>query len=110
MNVAELLEREFKVKTTYNINPEVDAIETTITKVLSYNPRRIGFILVNLGANFVTISPNADVSLTKGIYLVANGGTFSAVWNEDFELPTLQWFGIADTAAADLFILEVLTE
>ena len=112
MNVVELLEREYGVKTTYRLNPETDtvALKPDITKVLSYNPRRIAFILVNLGTGIIHVSPQGDVSNEKGIYLVANGGTLTMVWTEDFEMPTFEWYAIADTIACKVYILEVLLQ
>ena len=110
MNVVELLERVYGVKTTHSINPEVAQVETTLTKILSFNPKRVSFILINLGANFLTVAPDPLVSATRGIYLVPNGGTLSMVWTEDFEMPTFEWFGIADTAACEIFVMEVLTQ
>ena len=110
MNVAQLLEREYGVKTTYGINPEVAQVETTLTKVLAYNPKRVSFILINLGADFITVAPDNLVAATRGIYLVPNGGTLSMVWTEDFEMPTFEWFAIADTAACAIFALEVITQ
>ncbi|MBA7567118.1 hypothetical protein ES708_08818 [subsurface metagenome] len=32
------------------------------------------------------------------------------VWTEDFEMPAMEWFGIADGAAADIYCLEVITQ
>lgn len=110
MNVQELLEKQFGVKSTYNENPEVNQIAATLTKFLSYNPRRISFVLINLSAVFITVAPDADVSLTRGIYLVPNGGTLSMSWTEDFEMPAMEWYGIANGAAADIYVLEVLTQ
>lgn len=110
MNVSDLLEAQFGIKTVHSVNPEVDQVAITLTKIMSYNPRRASFVLVNLGANFITVAPDSNVSLTRGIYLVPNGGTLSMIWNEDFELPTFEWYAIADTAACDIYILEVLTK
>lgn len=113
MNVHELIEKQYGVKTTYNENPEVAAVQVTTTKVLSYNPRRLSFVFVNLSPVFVLIAPDSDVTLVprRGIYLVPNGGTLSMVWTEDFEMATMEWFAIADgAAAADCYCLEVLTQ
>lgn len=109
MNVTDLLERQFGIKTIHAVNPEVDQVAITLTKILSYNPRRASFVLINLGANFISVAPDPGVLLTRGIYLVPNGGTLSMVWNEDFELPTFEWYAIADTAPCDIYALEVLT-
>ena len=110
MNVQDLLERQYGVKTTYNENPEVDQVAVTKTKVLSYNPRRVSFVLINLGGVFISIAPDSKVSLTRGIYLVPNGGTLSMVWTEDFEMPAMEWYAIANGAAADIYVLEVITQ
>ncbi len=110
MNVAELLEREYGVKTTYAINPETAQVETALTKILSYNPKRVSFVLINLGSDFITVAPDALVTTTRGIYLVPNGGTLSMVWTEDFEMPTFEWFARADTTACTIFVLEVITQ
>lgn len=109
MNVDDLLEKQFGVKTTYNVNPEVDQVAVTKTRILDGNPRRVSFVLINLGGVFITVSPTSDVSLTKGIYLVPNGGSLSMVWTEDFEMPTMEWYAIANGANADIYVLEVLT-
>jgi len=110
MDVQGLLEKQYGVKSTYDENPEVDQLQITKTKFLSYNPRRISFVLINLSAVFVTVAPDSEVSLTRGIYLVPNGGTLSMIWTEDFEMPAMEWYGIANGAAADIYCLEVLTQ
>ncbi len=109
MNVDDLLEKQFNVLTTFEINPEVDAVAVTKTRILDNNPRRLSFVLVNLGAVFISISPQSNVSLTRGIYLVPNGGTLSMVWTEDFMMPTFEWWAIANGANANIYVMEVLT-
>ena len=115
MNVQDLLEKQFGVKSTYNVNPETTSIAASPvkTKFLSYNPRRISFVFINLSAVAVLVAPDVNVAIApnkRGIYLVPNGGTLSMVWTEDFEMPAMEWFGIADGAAADVFCLEVMTQ
>jgi len=109
MNVSELIEREYNTKTTYNINPEVAKVETTVTKIFSYNPRRLSFTVVNLGDNNIVVAPDSGVTLTRGIFLVKNGGTMNMIWNEDFEMSCFEWYAIADTAACEIFAMEVMT-
>lgn len=115
MNVQDLLEKQFGVKSTYNENPETASIAESpaVTKFLSYNPRRISFVVINLSAVTILVAPDVDVQLAptkRGIYLVPNGGTLSMVWTEDFEMPAMEWFAIADGPAADIYCLEVLTQ
>lgn len=112
MNVQELLEQQYGVKTVYETNPLVPQLEASpvITRFLPYNPRRLSFVLVNLSAVYICVGPDSNVSLTRGIYLVPNGGTLSMVWTEDFEMPTFEWYGLANGAAAEIYVLEVLTQ
>ncbi len=115
MNVQDLLEKQFGVKSTYNVNPETATIAASPvkTKFLSYNPRRISFVMINLSAVIILVAPDVNVAIApkkRGIYLVPNGGTLSMVWTEDFEMPAMEWFAIADGAAADVFCLEVITQ
>ena len=115
MNVQDLLEQQYGVKSTYNENPEVSqlAASPTKTKFLSYNPRRISFVLINLSAVSILVAPDVDVAIVpnkRGIYLVPNGGTLSMVWTEDFEMPAMEWYGIADGGVAEIYCLEVLTQ
>ena len=110
MNVSELLDNTYGTKTTYGKNPETDNVTTDKTKILAYNPRRVSFVLINLGAYPVTVGPDSDISPTKGIYLVPHGGTLSMVWTEDFEMPTFEWYGIADGGTSEIYVLEVLTQ
>ncbi|MBA7590088.1 hypothetical protein ES708_32190 [subsurface metagenome] len=114
MNVQDLLEKQFGVKSTYNENPETATIlaSPAKTKFLSYNPRRISFVVINLSAVTVLVAPDVDVAIApnkRGIYLVPNGGTLSMVWTEDFEMPTMEWYAMANGANAEIFVLEVLT-
>lgn len=110
MNVSELLDKVYGTKTTYDKNPERDDILVTKVRFLDYNPRRLSFVLINLGDYPVSVGPDSDITLTRGIYLVPHGGTLSMVWTEDFEMPTLEWYGIADGGTSEIYVLEVLTQ
>lgn len=110
MNVSDLLEKQFGVKTTYETNPLVDQAEITVTRILPYNPRRVSFVLINLGDVYITVGPTSDIGLRKGIYLVPNGGTLSMVWTEDFEMPCMEWYALANGAPSEIYVMEVLTQ
>jgi len=105
----QMLESNFGIKTSYNINPVVAQVQTTLTKLLSYNPNRVGLIMINNGAVNITISPLNTVIVGNGIILVANGGGISFIWDEDFELLAGEFFARADGAAANIFIMEVVS-
>lgn len=105
----QLLEAHFGIKTSYNVNPIVAQVQTTLTKLLSYNPNRVGLIFVNNGAVNITISPLNTVVVGNGIILVANGGGISFTWDEDFEFLAGEFFGMADGAASNIFIMEIIS-
>lgn len=108
--LADLLFERFKLKTRSNINPVVAAVGVAAIPILLNHPDRVGLVIVNLSANVVYISPLDTVLATSGIRLDANGGMASMVWDEDFELVSHEWYGIATGAASAIFISEIIGE
>lgn len=108
-NLYELIQAHFGVKTSYRVNPEVSQVLTTVTKIISTNPNRLGLLIVNSGANRIYISPLSDVAVGAGIVLVPTGGAASFKWDIDFELVTSEVYGIADGAASNITCVEVHT-
>lgn len=109
MPLAELLMERFKVKTRAVENPEaVTAASTTAQKILANNPNRFAFIIVNLGDQicFVGLERNVEADV-KGIRLDANGGSFSCIWDEDFQMTGWAWWIIGEGASA-VYAIEVV--
>lgn len=108
-SLADLLEREFKVKTSYRLNPTNNtAFVDAVQPVLGANPKRLGFTIVNMGANILWLAPRDSVADDFGIELVPNGGIINMIWNEDFELVSLPWYGISVAApGTTIFVVEV---
>ena len=112
MPLAELLMERFKVKTRGVKNPgNVTSIGVTPQVFLPNNPNRLAFILLNLSANVIYIGldneVNAGVGTEEGIRLDANGGSWSAIWDEDFQMTAWAWWAVATGAASRIFVLEV---
>ncbi len=105
----DLLEEHFGVKTSYNENPEVIQVEVTVTKVFAYNPNRLGLVIINTSGFPILVGYKNDVSVGNGILLVANGGSLSLIWNEDFELVASEVFAIADGGAATIYSNETVS-
>lgn len=61
--------------------PDTDATvnSTSTTEVVPANPDRKYLIIVNASAVVIYLAIGADAEKTKGIYLVANGGSFEMV-------------------------------
>ena len=104
--LAQLLDQMFGVKSRHQINSLVSQVGVTAIPIMNANPNRLSFIIFNLSVNSVYISPDPDVSSVKGMYIAGNGGFFMSQWDVDFQLPSMQFFGIATGAASNVFILE----
>jgi len=108
MPLKELLERNFGVKTRPIINPLVSEVATTVTKVLSNNPNRLSFTIVNLGTTAIYLALDRDVSSEKGLYLSASGGHVNISYDIDFDMVAWEWFAISETSANKVYIIAVV--
>jgi len=106
--LSELLIERFKLKTRSLVNPLVAAVGVAAIPIALNHPDRVGLVIVNLSANIIYISPLPNVALLVGIRLDPNGGSVSLAWDEDFELVSHDWYGIATGAASAVFILETI--
>lgn len=102
----QMVEALFGVKTYPRENPETNSVGTDAVRILQENPRRLSFQVVNLSANSLYIAPTNQVSSTRGIFLAANGGIVSLIWDRDFELCSHEWYAVASGAASDIYVLE----
>ncbi len=108
MTLQDLLLTQFKVKTRANINPEISTLTGGVDKVLSNNPNRLAWIIINLGDDATYLSFERDPSSTKAIILSGGGGSASMLWNEDFDLVGYELFG-KGTQNQTLYVIEILT-
>jgi len=108
MSLHTLLEKQYGVKTSYRINPQTDSVAILPTKILSYNPTRLGWVFINDGAFPVYLSPVNDVSATKGILVSSGGGGVSFAWNEDFEMVSSEWYAISIGGVSAVYLHEVV--
>ena len=109
-SLAELLEKHFGVRTTHRTNPaHANPIVDAVQPVLGANPKRLGFVIVNMGANAVWIAERDSVAADYGFELVPNGGTLNMVWDEDFEMVALPYYALSVAApGTDIFVMEVM--
>ena len=110
MNLSELLDQQFKVKTRTEINQQgVTNVGTSVKKLLGNNPNRLAWIIINLSVNTLYIALTNDPSSSKGILVGANGGTASMLWNEDFEATGYEIWGLGSSTNTYVYIIEVVT-
>jgi len=105
----ELLDSNFGVKTSYNLNPVVAQVQVTVTKIVNVNPNRLGLLIVNAGAFPIDIAPVNTVAVGAGITLTANGGGISFIWDEDFEFLAGEFFAIANGGVSNISVTEVIS-
>jgi len=106
VTLSDLLQGLYGIKTTFRTNPNSSSVGTTAVKLLNNNPNRVSFLVVNMSVNSVWISPEQDVSSTKGIFLASNGGFAVFTWDRDFELVAQEWWIIGSAAATAIYSLE----
>lgn len=105
----DLLEANFGVKTSYNLNPLVAQVQVTVTRILNSNPNRLGLLIINAGAVPIDIAPVNTVAVGAGITLTANGGGISFIWDEDFEFLAGEFYAIANGAPSNISVTEIVS-
>ena len=105
-----IITERFGVKTRQAENRETVAMTTTSALILRSDSGRLAALIINLGANEVFIRPNGVPSSTVGILVGPNGGSFSMVVEEDFNLVGLEFQGITPAGTSTLYILETVIE
>lgn len=97
------------VKTSLRIRT-IDVSETSPpTLLVPNNPNRLELILSNVGDYNIYIHTEVDYTIPEGMLLTPNGGFMSLIWNEDFDVTGYSWYGLAQTDAGELTIMEVLS-
>lgn len=109
-SLSELLEQRYGLRTTHRVNPTNNiAFVAAVQPVLGSNPKRLGFIVLNMGANNFWMAPNDAPADDYGIMLVPNGGSCTMRWNVDFEMVTLPYYGISVAApGTNIFVMEIM--
>jgi hypothetical protein len=87
--------------------PLAVTVTTSKAKVLNANPNRFSVLFMNIGSYDIYLSPLTDVASSKGLILGAGGGAASFAADEDGELPTQEFWGIAIGGSSTLYVMEV---
>lgn len=105
-NLEALIERELGTKVTHRDNPLISSVGTTATRLLRLNAARVAFLLVNLSTVNLYVGWFPNVATSRAIILGAGGGSLRVWYKEDYHLPGLEWFVLADAANSNLFVTE----
>jgi len=108
MPLKDLLMERFKVRTRAVENPLITSVGATALKVLSNNPNRLGFTIINLSTNVIYLALTNNVSDTYGIRLNAGGGSASMAWDTEFDMVAWAWWVLATGAGSAIYTLEVV--
>ena len=107
--VSALIKRLFGVSTFYRTNPLVSTVGTSVSRICKGDPNRVSLWISNNSANSLYIGPWNDVSSSKGFYVQPNGGNAIMQMNDDFHLPTLEWYAVAGAASSAITVIELIS-
>jgi hypothetical protein len=110
-NLADLLRARFGTETSPFYNRVAATVGVAAAQLARQTPNRVALGFINLHATQVIyIGPFANVSTTRAVArLGSQGGNAWLLWDEDFSLVGEEWFAIADGAATDVLVVELLT-
>jgi hypothetical protein len=97
-----------KYGTPVYADERVVTVTTAPTLLLGNNPRRMAWLICNVGTNGLTISAYADVAVGRGLLVPAGGGTASRTLEEDGEGATYAIYGILPAGSGDVWVYEVI--
>jgi len=101
-------EQRLGFKTRPIVNPVTNIVGVTATKILNNNPDRILFMVVNLSNVDGYLGFDREVSATRGFRIPSNGGSLTALIEEDGELVLQEVFAISPLGAGTWYIIEVV--
>ncbi len=106
--LAALLEEKLGTKATPFNNPlNVASIGVTAVRILPSNPNRFAWIFIDLSPNLMYLLDSNLVSAVNGIQVGASGGNVVAIWEEDFELVSHEWWAVAGGAASAFIVISI---
>ena len=106
-SVYELIEQKLGVTIDFRFG-ELTSVGTASAEAARNDPGRVALLMVNLSSNTITVRPVHDATTAQGIRLTANGGCFTANWQDDLILPALRWSAISSGSSSSVFVLEAV--
>jgi hypothetical protein len=81
---------------------------TATSTVLENNPRRVGWLIQNIGANDAYLDFRANLDPTTAILITRLGSTLAATVDEDGEMTGWALYGQGATTGTTIVILEFI--
>ena len=109
--LRDLIRGRLGCETTPEYNRDVATVGVAVVRVARQSPNRVLLRITNCHATqLIYTGPFPDVSATKHLARLAPaGGGLTLVWDEDFDLCGREWYAVADGAATDILVSELLT-
>jgi hypothetical protein len=83
-------------------------ITVAVSQPIGNNADRLALLIVNTGANPVTLSTSPTMTAVQGFVLGAGGGSVSMDVDEDFTLVTRDLFALSSAGNTTIYILELI--
>ena len=106
MTLQQLLLGQFGVSAS-DVNETFPVVGTTPVQLLTNNPNRVGFIIVNLSTNTAYVGLQAAVTTTTGAALGGNQ-SFSSTWRDDFNSVGFARYAVAATSNNNFYVAEIV--
>jgi len=106
----ELIDREFGIRTREREDTPDVSLDVNDTIVIRADSSRVGFIIVNTGAEIALMRFNRTPSAAVNIPIAADGGTLNMTYKEDYHLVGRELHGLVAANTTTLHVLEVLIE
>lgn len=108
-DLFDLVNEEFGVKARAVVNPETSSIGTTAEVILSNNPSRVGWLIINLSTNVLYLHFENDVATSKAFGRLKQGEAASSIWDEDFNVTAWAIWALASGASSDVYAVEFVS-
>lgn len=86
----------------------VESVTTSQEEILTLNPDRLSWLLVNRGSNDCAWSTRPDLTFANGILLTAGGGTAQMTAEDDGETVSYPIYIISTVGATDVRVMEIV--
>lgn len=105
-----MLEREYGINTRMQRNFLTDVVGVLPIRVLSNNPDRLAWTIINLSGSDIALNFDRNVAALNCILLGSGGGGVNFVWHEEFELVGTEVWALAPLAGCNILALEIIAE
>jgi hypothetical protein len=71
---------------------------------------RVSLWISNNSAGWMYVLDDPNVSASNGFYVAPNGGTHIMQFRDDYHIPSLEWWAIAQNADSAITVKEIISK